>query len=273
MHSVSIGPLALAIEYALVWGAFLLSLLILRWVTKQKAQRQAAENVLFTLFFVGLIGARIGFVWRMWPQYSSNYWSIVDIRDGGFLPYTGLLAAALVMVVKIKNNPRIHKPVIHTLGLTLLCVLPVYIGLTLYNQSERMPTPTPRDIDGNLVSLARFNDKSVVINVWATWCPPCRREMPVLANAQQHYQDTHFIFINQAESAEQVKQFMTAQQLTLDNVLLDSFGEVSETFGVAVLPTTLFYSPDGKLLYRHVGGVSAASLDYAMEQMAARNTE
>ncbi|NVK54504.1 MAG: TlpA family protein disulfide reductase [Alteromonadaceae bacterium] len=268
---MSIGPVGLAIDYALVWGAFLLSLLILRWVAKQKAQRQATENVLFTLFIVALVGARAGFVWRMWPQYSHQLWSIIDIRDGGFLPHTGLIAAALVLIIKIKRNPLIHKPVINTIGLTALLVLPVYIGIHFYNQAQRMPTPALKNINGQMVSLASFKDKPVVINIWASWCPPCRREMPVLENAQNQYQDTHFIFINQAESSEQVRNFLSANQLHIDNVLLDSQSEVSDSFGVAVLPTTLFYSAQGELLYRHVGGVSTASLDYALEQMAARD--
>ncbi|MDC8829979.1 TlpA disulfide reductase family protein [Alteromonas gilva] len=268
---MSIGPLGLAIDYALVWGALLLSLLIVRWVTKQKRLRQATENTLLTLFVVALVGARAGFVWRMWDQYSTQIWSIFDIRDGGFLPHTGLVAAALILMVKIKNNPLIYKPVITTIGLTALCIMPVYVGVNLYNQTERIPALTLLDIQGEVVSLTSFDDKPVVINVWATWCPPCQREMPVLANAQQQYQDTHFIFINQAESAKQVQDFFSAQQLQLENVLLDKHGTVSKALGVAVLPTTLFYSADGKLLYRHVGGVSAASLDYALEQMAARD--
>src|SRR5690625_7783907 len=80
----------------------------------------------------------------------------------------------------------------------------------------------------------------MVINLWATWCPPCRREMPVLAQAQQQNKDIHVIFINQREAAETVEQFFKAQDLTLENALQDPFAEVADHFGARAMPSTMF---------------------------------
>lgn len=268
MHSLSIGPVGLAVDYVLVWGALLLALMWLRIVVKSKPLAGYIENSLFGIFVAALAGARAGFVWRMWTQYQTDWLAIPDIRDGGFLPEAGLLAGAITLIYRIHRKPESRGPSVKVIMLTAGCILPFYFGLNWVNRAERMPLPVVPDITGEPVSLATFTDKPIVINVWATWCPPCRREMPVLAAAQQAYPDIHFIFLNQGESAEEVNYFLTTQALSLNNVLLDTTGGVSEDFGVAVLPTTLFYSPDGKLLYRHVGGVSAASLDYALQKVA-----
>lgn len=268
MHSLSIGPVGLAVDYVLVWGAFFLALVWLRVVVKSKPLAGYIENSLFGIFIAALAGARAGFVWRMWSQYHTDWVAILDIRDGGFLPEAGLLTGAIILIYRIYRKPESRGPSVKVIMLTAGCILPLYTGLNWVNRAERMPLPVVPDITGGSVSLAMFTDKPVVINVWATWCPPCRREMPVLAAAQQAYPDIHFIFLNQGESADGVNHFLTTESLSLNNVLLDTTGDVSEAFGVAVLPTTLFYSQDGKLLYRHVGGVSAASLDYALQKVA-----
>lgn len=273
MHSISLGPFGLAIDYALVWGGFILALVALRWFSKDKAQRESADNSLFLIFFVGLVAARLAFVIRMWPQYQQNLFAMLDIRDGGFHAASGVMVGVGVLLYRLKAFPDTRPALVKTLLLTVCIVLPLYVGINLYNRAEQMPVPTLTSVTGKPVSLADFQDKPVIINFWATWCPPCRREMPVLQKAQQRYSDFHFVFVNQSEPGGVVRDFLSEQQLQLNNVLLDINGSVSEQFGVAVLPTTLFYSPQGTLLYRHVGGVSEASLDYALQQMKAQHAE
>jgi hypothetical protein len=104
-----------------------------------------------------------------------------------------------------------------------------------------------------------------VINLWATWCPPCRREMPVLQNAQHEHQNVTFLFVNQGESMQSVSTFLETQGLNLSNVLFDSGGQLAQKVGSMALPTTLFYSADGRLLGSHLGELSKASLARAME--------
>lgn len=107
-----------------------------------------------------------------------------------------------------------------------------------------------------------------MINLWATWCPPCRREMPVLENAQQQRPDLTFLFVNQAESMQSVATFLETQGLSLNNVLFDRSGRLGQAVGSMALPTTLFYSPDGRLLSSHLGELSNASLARALENFA-----
>lgn len=273
MHSLSIGPVGLAIDYVLVWGALFLALIWLRLVVKEKPLRAQVENTLFSVFVTALLGARAGFIWRMWPQYQFDLLAMLDIRDGGFLPQAGLIAGALVLIWRVHKLPVTRNASVKVVLLTTACMLPVYIGINWVNRSATMPLPVVQNNALQTVDFAVFTDKPIVLNVWATWCPPCRREMPVLEHAQQNYPNLHFIFLNQGESAAEVNDFLNSQGLKLENVLLDTSGAVSEAFGVAVLPTTLFYSPQGKLLYRHVGGVSTASLDYALQQLTQSTPE
>ena len=86
----------------------------------------------------------------------------------------------------------------------------------------------------------------MVINLWASWCPPCRREMPVLAAAQKKNTDVLFIFANQGEDGSTVQNYLTRAGLTLDNVYLDSGTNFGHEVGSTALPTTLFYDPNGR---------------------------
>jgi thiol-disulfide isomerase/thioredoxin len=115
------------------------------------------------------------------------------------------------------------------------------------------------------VQLADYQGGPLVINLWATWCPPCRREMPVLESAQRMRPDVTFLFVNQAESMQSVSIFLITQGLTLDNVLFDASGRLGQAVGSMALPTTLFYTADGRLINSHLGELSQASLARALE--------
>lgn len=116
------------------------------------------------------------------------------------------------------------------------------------------------DLDGEEVDLQQFEGRPVVVNLWATWCPPCRREMPVLEQAAAESPDVAFVFANQAESAGLVRDFLDGEGLELDNVLLDADSEVARHFQARALPTTLFFGSDGELSDVHLGEVSRAQL-------------
>ena len=96
----------------------------------------------------------------------------------------------------------------------------------------------------------------VFLNFWATWCIPCREEMPALERLHQTYhqsQDFAVISIDYKESAEQVKAFFQKHALTFP-ALLDQSGSVSRDYLVSGMPTTYLIGRDGMLLARGVGG-------------------
>jgi len=116
-------------------------------------------------------------------------------------------------------------------------------------------------LSGESTNLAALADgKPMVVNLWASWCPPCRREMPVLAAAQKQEAWASFVFANQGENRATVQRYLSASQLDLANVMLDRDTQLGFVAGSGTLPITLFYDASGRLVDTHLGALSAASL-------------
>jgi len=121
-----------------------------------------------------------------------------------------------------------------------------------------VPAFTVRDIDGKSVSLADLKGKVVLVNFWATWCPPCRAEIPDLVKLQDKYRDKLVILgISEDEvDPAQVKAFATEQKMNYPIVMATT--ELRQIFkGVAALPTTFVLDTEGKIQMRHVGMLDA----------------
>jgi len=113
------------------------------------------------------------------------------------------------------------------------------------------------DMDEEKKKLSDYRGKVVLLNFWATWCPPCIREMPSMERLHQQIstEDFKVIAINQMEDADEV--FAFTGQLEIDptfEILFDSTSEVSRTYAVRGLPTTYLIDKQGKIRYRAVGG-------------------
>jgi peroxiredoxin len=118
------------------------------------------------------------------------------------------------------------------------------------------------DLDGNPVSLSDFRGRPVMLNFWATWCVPCRVEMPELQQALSDYQDQNLIIlaINQQESPDEVQTFFEEYDLSL-TPLLDSDGEVGRLYSMINLPGTVFIDPDGQVTAIHRGILAREQID------------
>jgi peroxiredoxin len=125
------------------------------------------------------------------------------------------------------------------------------------------------DTNGQMVRLGDYLGRPVILNFWATWCAPCRLEMPELQRAQAEFGDDGpvVLTINQEESAEQVTEFFDEVGLTLP-ALLDSEAEVGMAYGAFFLPTTVIVGPDGAVAAIHRGLISRDELDTYLAQIA-----
>jgi thiol-disulfide isomerase/thioredoxin len=112
-------------------------------------------------------------------------------------------------------------------------------------------------MDGATHSLADYRGKVVLINFWATWCPPCRRELPSMEAVHQALGGEGFavIAVNQWESPDLVFVFL-GQLDTFPTfpILFDPTSAVAEAFGVRGLPTSYILDREGRIVYRAVGG-------------------
>lgn len=113
------------------------------------------------------------------------------------------------------------------------------------------------NMDGESVSLKNHSNKVVMINFWATWCPPCRREMPSMEYLYQEFKSDAFtvLAINQWETPDHVFAYMGELDVVPEfPILFDVDSAISEAYGVKGLPTTLLIDKQGKIVYRAVGG-------------------
>lgn len=130
------------------------------------------------------------------------------------------------------------------------------------------PDFTLDTLEGGTVSLSEFTQgegKPVVINFWATWCPPCRIEMPFFQRADERYGDRVAILgINQAESAETIRDYVETNGLSYP-MLIDFDMKVNNRYAVQNLPTTLFIDKNGMVKEILIGTISQAVLDDRIE--------
>ncbi len=110
-------------------------------------------------------------------------------------------------------------------------------------------------LDGNKkVELKNFRGKPVVINFWASWCGPCREEMPFFEKTWDEYKDKGVIFlgINVLDEEKNAKDFLNSFGISYIN-LRDSSGEIADAYSIVALPATFFIDKEGKIVRRNYG--------------------
>jgi len=119
-----------------------------------------------------------------------------------------------------------------------------------------------RDLNGNQVSLKDHLEKIVFLNFWATWCPPCRQEMPSMEKLHTRFKNDDFIIlaIDLQENLRQVKRFKKRFKLNF-TILLDKDGKVGSVYAIRSLPTTYLIDRKGYLIGGALGARDWASDD------------
>lgn len=263
MTSINVGPFAFPIGPLLLIGAIFISTLTAWWSGRSHT---GVESLLWRILIVSVVGARAAFVIKYFDLYKDAPWNIFDIRDGGFLSLIGVLVAAAMASMVVWRRKDIRKPFLLSASVGMLFwAVGTVATSSLFEPPAKIPNLVLARLDGSVVQLKSLAGKPIVVNLWATWCPPCRREMPVLHDAQLRHQDVHFVFANQGESAEAIRRYLDAQQLDLRNILLDPRLELGNHTDSRALPTTLFYDKNGNLVDRRAGELSAATLAQRIE--------
>jgi thiol-disulfide isomerase/thioredoxin len=104
--------------------------------------------------------------------------------------------------------------------------------------------------DGQTLRLSTYRGKVVVVNFWATWCPPCREEMPALQRVAASEPDVVVLEVDLMESADKARSFLDSLALDRLQLVLDTDGATTRRFGVLTLPSTFFVDRDGVI--RHL---------------------
>ena len=145
-------------------------------------------------------------------------------------------------------------------------------GLIRYKESRPAPDFSLSDLNGKAVALRDLRGRLVLLNIWTTWCPACRDEMPSLERLHQEFGvgGVSILAASHREDPEEVRKFVGEFKLTMP-VLLDQDGRVGELYGLVGLPTTFLIGPDGRLIARAIGprdwdGTEARALIRALLQ-------
>lgn len=130
------------------------------------------------------------------------------------------------------------------------------------------------DEEGNLVSLSDKQGKPVVVNFWATWCGPCKAELPAFQNMYNEYgEEVEFMMVNLTsgrETEEGVKKFLEDNELELP-VYYDKDMSAAMLYGLRSIPRTVFINPDGTLYDSHIGLMSEKILQDIINEMLGKN--
>lgn len=166
------------------------------------------------------------------------------------------------------NNPGIARAlarwVLTLSAVVLFATTPIFAGEkpdisghSLTENPDRPPAPDFQvlDIDGNPTRLSDYRGKVVVLNFWATWCPPCRDEMPAMQHAWEQVRDEDIVFlaVNIGETADEIFTFTGDYDVDFP-LLMDQDSTIIQQWPIRGLPTTFVIDTEGRLVYRAIGG-------------------
>lgn len=140
---------------------------------------------------------------------------------------------------------------------------------TIYAPDKGKPAPdfTLEDLDGNSVSLADTQGKVTLLNFWATWCGPCKLEMPALQSRHEKYPDQFVILaIDFDEPKDNVVAFADDLGLTFP-ILLDPGAKVQDAYRIRGYPTSIFLDEAGTVQIVHIGIMTEGILDDYLKEM------
>lgn len=277
MLSISVGPIVLPVAPVLllvaVWTA--------SWTAVKLASRQArgtdpsrnvdsASNAVWVAAGIGLLAARLAHLASNAQPYLMSPELMLDLRDGGWDPIVGAISGSAWLTWRGWQMQQFRQP-FSVAALAGLLVWTAGFLLAGARDSVSMPAiplvtlEEARPVDLRIAAAGR----PVVVNLWASWCGPCRQEMPTLAAAQARETSVGILFVNQGESQATVRDYLSRLGLPLHDVLLDPRSRLGPAVGSRGLPTTLFYDAQGTLVGAHFGVFNAAALEGRLRALRA----
>jgi len=285
-----IGPLLIPTRVAgLVFSALLAIWLVRRVAIFLNIDAVLSASIAEYSLWVGIAASRLGYVVWNWSAFADKPWTAVYFWQPGYSIAAGLVAALVYALYRIIKQQRVVRSSIAAAlgaGFTLPAILFTGMLITM-NKFVDPNVLTPgdsvsqyqlTDLNGKPVSFDDYKGKGMVVNFWATWCPPCRREMPLLESVYQQYksQDVIVIGISMGEPRDIVRRYVGSVGVTYpiwgnrarpEQVTIENGVVLSEKFNVVGLPTTFFIDRNGTIQSSRVGELNRAILQERIPEL------
>lgn len=259
---VNLGPLALATDRLLA-----VALLIgFMFAMDRILPREGASAVPATGLAIvgGLIAARIAYVAQHGDAFAHDWWSSLAFWQGGFSAWAGLIVAAAILAWRMRPVAAMGK------GLATVAVFgAVWFAASALLRPDPLPLPDLPQLErlgGSPVTPEDLTGQPFVVNLWATWCPPCRRELPMLADMAAT-SDIPILLVNQGEEPRAIQDYLLANRVSPAAVVLDRSSAMMRALENTALPATLFVDESGQVVATHVGEISRAAMTAQMDEL------
>ena len=178
------------------------------------------------------------------------------------------------------NRSLLNRIVLISTAAVFIIVFMLFLAYGLSNQSSATgrsgqqlvgslaPVVDGELMDGSFYDYPDMNPSFMVINFWASWCPPCRRETPYFEKLWRRYKEENVMFlgINVQDNRNDAREYIEEFGVTFPN-LLDIDGAITVDYGVTGLPVTFFIDSDRIIISRWVGSISERRLDNMIREM------
>ena len=264
MTAISLGPFVLAggrLAGFIALVTFLVATEAIAWYRRRQSRTEGFGS--WPLFVVAgwVFAARAGYVIANPDAFASAPLDILKLWQGGFSPRAGAYGAIFVIAASALARHRLVLPLATAAILAGLSSQITMLSLSGYRPAEAtlLTTAAFADLDGKTAPLAPPG-QPVVVNLWASWCGPCRREMPMLQDIAAKNPNVTMRFVDQGETPQAVRGFLIQQMLSGADVRLDPRRSLMTRYLSIGLPATLFFRADGTLAFGQIGEISRAEV-------------
>ena len=275
MYTIQVGQLVLNLEILIYLLCGAVGVLAIRMKSKPSAERDEVVSIAFNAVLLWLLVWKGSLLLFQPSDVFANLSSLLYFSGGVKGKWLATALAAAYLLLKLHKFKIGKKAIIELMTIMLLSSFVVFVlveesfklvgsGATQVGsgiQKGQFASDFElKDMDGNRVHLSDFRGSIVFLNFWASWCPPCKAEMPHMERIHRDYKDKSVtvLAVNLTTTEgklSDVKEFVTNAGLTFP-VVLDTEGVVKKQYQIMAYPTTFIIDEQGIIRQRFLGAVS-----------------